>query len=67
MIGVDANNTFNTTVTMDPETATPLFECFPGSDDTTGVYSSLLYAKGHILVKYGWTTSAHKAMVACYS
>lgn len=55
MVGVDANNSYNTTAAVDPENATLLFECFPGAEDTSGVYSSILYAKGHIMVKYGWT------------
>ena len=65
MIGVDARNSFNQTATMDASPVTPVLECFP-TDDTTGVYSGMLYADGHILVKYGWTTTQYKAMVACY-
>ncbi|MBE6526547.1 MAG: hypothetical protein E7Z63_02095 [Thermoplasmata archaeon] len=69
MIGGDSWNSFNQVADLSQggSGGDNVFEDFP--DETispTGVYSSILYAKGYAFVKFGYDSSTVQPAVVCY-
>ena len=66
MVEADAENSANQTAVLSDEPGTVEWSCFPS--DIIGSYSSILYAQGHVFVKYGYPTDgSHTASVVSHN